>query len=157
MERFSGTVEAFASVPVQRVREWVTTIPFEDWPQQTPVDEQLRPAMVKDLEWHDFGATVRGIVDDTSSMCAGVRPTNILLTVVMPGHEITPHVDAQPEHWRARIHVPLTTNDESRFIVGGEHHHMEVGAAYLVNTTVEHSVRNDGSTPRIHLMWDLLS
>jgi aspartyl/asparaginyl beta-hydroxylase (cupin superfamily) len=80
-----------------------------------------------------------------------------MLTVVMPGHSIPPHVDEQPEAWLARIHVPLTTNDESRFIVGGEHHHMDIGSAYLVNTTVEHAVRNDGGTPRIHLMWDLLS
>ena len=154
MERFTGTVEELCAVDVSSIIEWVTAIPFEEWPQQHPVNGQLRPAMVKDLMWHGLASAVAPALD---AVQVGGRVSNVLLTVVMPGQGIDEHVDYQPDHWLARIHVPLTTNEESQFIVGGEHHHMNVGSAYLVNTTVEHAVRNDGDTPRIHLMWDILS
>lgn len=153
MERFTGTVARIGEVEVGGLVDWITAIPFEDWPQQTPIDDQLRPAMVKDPTWHGFANAVSGVV----AVLSDHPVTNVMLTVVMPGHDIPPHVDQQPAHWLARVHVPLTSNNESQFMVGGEHHHMEIGSAYIVNTTVEHAVRNDGTTPRIHLMWDLLN
>ena len=156
MERFSGTVEPLCDVQVGAVVEWITAIPFADWPQQRPIDDGLRPAMVKDLGWHGFGGIVWALIEDVMGNFPMARSANAMLTVVMPGHRIPPHTDAQPHNWMTRIHVPLTTNAESKFIVGGESHHMEVGQAYLVNTEAEHSVENDGKTPRIHLMWDVI-
>lgn len=154
MSRFAGTVELLGPVEVADIVDWIAAIPFEDWPQQTPIDDGLRPAMVKDPTWHGFAHAVAGVLGQSPAVG---RVTNVMLTVVMPGHSISPHIDEQPPHWLGRVHVPLTTNDESRFIVGAEHHHMEVGSAYLVNTEAEHSVANDGATPRIHLMWDVMS
>jgi hypothetical protein len=154
MDRFSGTVEYLCDVEVGSIVEWITAIDFADWPQQTPIDDGLRPAMVKDPFWHGFAAAVAPVI---AAVNLSGAPANVMLTVVMPGHDIPTHTDAQPPNWLCRVHVPLTTNDVSRFVVGGESHHMEVGKAYLVNTEAEHSVANDGDTPRRHLMWDVLA
>ncbi len=110
-ERFTGTVEELGRVQVAGLVAWITAIPFEEWPQQTRLaDGAIRPAMVTDLEWHGFGEAVRPLV--------GENAHNVMLTVLMPGHDIPPHIDQQPPYWLHRVHAPLTTNDVSRFIVG---------------------------------------
>lgn len=159
MPRFTGSVELLAPVAdVEPLVEWITAIPFEDWPQQTRLeDSAIRPAMVTDLMWHGFASHALPYIEQVMPQFTGARATNVMLTVVMPGHSIPPHIDQQPPQWLGRVHVPLTTNDESQFIVAGEHHHMAVGCAYLVNTEVLHSVANDGVTPRIHLMFDVMA
>ena len=58
-------------------------------------------------------------------------------------------------HWNTRVHVPLLTNDEALFIVNGIPYNLKVGGAYKVNTLAEHAVKNNGPTPRIHLMFDI--
>lgn len=158
MERFAGTVARLGAVEPSAIVDWITAIPFEEWPQQTRLEDGgLRPAMVKDPAWHGFDEFARPLVDAVvAEHFNGRAASNVMLTVVMPGHSIPPHVDEQPPNWQCRVHVPLTTNPVSRFVVGAEHHHMEVGMAYQVNTEVEHSVANDGDTPRVHLMWDVL-
>lgn len=155
MLRFTGTVAYLAEADVRPIVDWITAIPFEDWPQQTPIDDGLRPAMVNDPEWHGFGAMVAPLVAELLEWFPGAKATNLLLTVIMPGHGIPTHTDTQPDHWVCRVHAPLTTNDVSRFVVGGKSHHMEVGKAYLVNTEPPHGVANDGDTPRVHFMFDV--
>jgi hypothetical protein len=157
MERFTGTVAPLGPVDATGMTEWIIAIPFEEWPQQNRLaDGLLRPAMVNDLSWHRFGEIAGPVVSGLMPQFQGCNAINWLLTVNMPGAGIDPHVDQQPEHWVARVHVPLTTTPESRFEVGGEHHHMDLGMAYLVNTTVLHSVQNDGSVPRVHFMFDVV-
>ena len=135
---------------------WILAIPFEEWPQQRRVDAQLRPAMVNDLAWHNFGAHTDALVAELSALLPpGTATYNRMLSVVMPGHGIAPHRDEQPPEWLTRVHVPLTTNDRAVMVMAGQDHHLPVGSAFLVNTTVEHSVRNDGPTPRIHFMFDV--
>jgi len=156
MMRFSGSVEPLADIYVGALVEWITSIPFEDWHQQHRLaDGQLRPAMMTDPAWHDFGAMVAPVVDALMGRFPGCKPDQPMLSVVMPGHAIEPHTDSQPSSWICRVHVPLTSNPESRFVVGGEAHQMEPGRAYKVNTEAVHSVENAGPTPRIHFMFDV--
>jgi len=49
------------------------------------------------------------------------------------------------------VHIPIHTNADSNWVIGDEEYHMEVGWAYLVNTTIPHSVENKGYGYRIHL------
>lgn len=153
--RFTGKVEAFASLDVADLVKWICGIPFSEWHQQRPVDHQLRPAMMTDLSWHGLKAITDPAVALLTGHFPGCSEDTRMVSVVMPGHSIEPHCDWQSPHWICRVHVPLTTNDKSRFIVGGIDHHMEVGKAYRVNTEIEHAVTNDGATPRIHLMFDV--
>lgn len=137
--------------------DWILAIPFEDWPQQRRLDDgKIRPSMVTDLEWHDFARrtdqTVSGIMH---AHFGDYLAYQRMLSVVMPGHSIAPHIDEQGKNWVCRVHVPLISNDRSFFIVEGRPQYFDPGFAYRVDTTKEHAVTNDGDTPRIHFMFDV--
>jgi hypothetical protein len=53
-----------------------------------------------------------------------------------------------------RVHVPITTNAETRFVVGGERLQMGPGECWYANFSLPHSVVNEGSTDRVHLVID---
>ncbi len=54
-----------------------------------------------------------------------------------------------------RIHIPITTNEDCKFIVGGESRHFKEGEVFELNNMVEHSVVN-GDSDRIHLVFDII-
>ena len=155
-KRFAGTCEPLCAVSVVALVQWISAIPFPDRPQQRRLDDGgIRPAMVSDPAWHGYGAVTDPVVAAILPHFPGCFANTRLLSVVMPGHAIEPHCDQQPPHWICRVHVPLTANDQSRFIVGGVAHVLRPGMAYRVNTEAVHSVENDGDTPRIHFMMDI--
>ena len=53
-----------------------------------------------------------------------------------------------------RIHVPIRTNAQVAFFVDGEVVPMKTGECWYANVNLPHSVRNDGTTDRIHLVID---
>jgi len=77
-----------------------------------------------------------------------VRSKKWLVTMHSPGTKLITHQDA-PD--KIRVHIPIHTNADSNWVIGDEEYHMEVGWAYLVNTTIPHSVENKGYGYRIHL------
>jgi hypothetical protein len=147
-----------ATAVLQPVIDWIASVPFEYWPQQTRLaDGLIRPAMVTDLGWASFGKVtdplVQAVARDWSD--APLTTRNRLLSVVMPGATIDPHTDELGADWLARIHVPLLTNDDAMFISGDTVRHLPVGFAHEVNTRERHAAWNAGTTPRVHLMFDL--
>lgn len=178
-------VRHLCAVDVQPMVDWISAIPFEAWPQQHPrLGVPLRPAMVTDLEWpHEdalgFGRAMSrsGILwelaaalADTRVVPGGAKFINHMLSAVMPGDVITPHSDyadaPAPAGWITRVHVPLLTNplaemrfpnDTSRMMTVGRSWNMQVGEAYLVDVRQVHEVLNQGTTPRVHFMFDVLS
>lgn len=152
--QWPGTCEWLADVDSGPLTRWITSIHFAQWPQQHPVDDQLRPAMVSDPGWLGFGARSDDTVAGLATILGNPRISNRLISVVMPGHDITPHKDEMGEDWICRVHIPLTANNWSKFIIDGKVYHMRAGSAYRVNVTKTHSVVNNGITPRIHLMFD---
>lgn len=123
---------------------WIAAIPLADWPQQHRIDEQLRPAMVTDPAWHGFMEISDPIIEHFGK--TGWRA----LSCVMPRHSIPQHCDEAPCAYRA--HVPLLTNSRATF--NGEH--LAAGFAYAIDPRVPHEIRNDGVTPRIHFMFDVM-
>jgi hypothetical protein len=77
-----------------------------------------------------------------------VRSKRWLVTIHTPGTKLITHQDS-PD--KIRIHIPIYTNNQSMWNIDGEEFHMEPGWAYLVNTSLPHSLENNGSTDRIHL------
>lgn len=77
-----------------------------------------------------------------------IRSKRWLVTIHPPGTKLINHQDS-PD--KIRIHIPIFTNDLSNWIVDGEEFHMETGWAYVVNTSLIHSVENKGNTDRVHL------
>lgn len=76
------------------------------------------------------------------------RSKKWLITEHAPGTHLITHQDS-PD--KIRIHIPIFTNNNSNWIIDKEQIYMEPGFAYLVNTTLPHSVKNEGNTVRIHL------
>ena len=155
MERFTGSCEPFSPVNVSELVAWINAINFEDWPQQWHPEGKLRPSMVTNPDWHNFKSVTDSTVDGLLTGFPGCSAYQRMLSVVMPDDFITEHRDHQAEYWMARVHVPLTTNPKAIYRSGSRDYHMEVGQAYLINTLLEHSVFNNGETPRIHLMFDI--
>lgn len=154
--RFTGTVRAFTTVDVADLAKWIASIDFSEWHQQHRTQpDQLRPAMMTDLEWHGFKEQTDGLVTKVLEQLPGCSAYQRMLSVVMPGDNIPVHTDEQDAAWLARVHVPLTANDQALFVVNGEEHNLKVGQAYLVNTLSPHGVVNAGATPRVHFMFDV--
>jgi hypothetical protein len=79
---------------------------------------------------------------------------------LLPGAKIGEHRDVGLEvanlaFRRVRLHIPIQTNPDAVFYVGGERFHMREGGLYYANFSKVHSVRNDGATDRVHLVLDL--
>lgn len=73
------------------------------------------------------------------------------------GFIIPPHIDdaeGQDED-HIKIHVPIESNDQSYFEFGDEKFVMKPGKFYLVNTMLEHSTINSGTTERAHLIFKI--
>jgi len=77
-----------------------------------------------------------------------VRSKKWLVTIHTPGTKLITHQDS-PD--KLRIHIPIYTNLDSNWIIDGNEINMQPGWAYLVNTTLPHSLENKGQTNRIHL------
>jgi len=69
--------------------------------------------------------------------------------------EVTPHVDTD-YYWRdhMRVHVPIVTQPTVRFICGDEEVNMAAGECWIFDTWTLHSVHNDATRSRIHLVAD---
>lgn len=77
-----------------------------------------------------------------------VRNKKWLVTIHTPGTKLITHQDS-PD--KLRVHIPIYTNSDSNWIIDGEEFHMEPGWAYLVNSSLPHSVENNGTSDRIHV------
>jgi tetratricopeptide (TPR) repeat protein len=53
-----------------------------------------------------------------------------------------------------RIHIPIVTNENNLFFVGGEQKNMQVGEFWEINNAGPHSVDNHSDENRIHLIID---
>jgi hypothetical protein len=79
----------------------------------------------------------------------------IMLARMAPGGVILPHTDSSvAARWPHKIHVPLQTNDRVTFFVDPSVYHLAEGQAYELNNMGTHAVRNDGTTNRIHLIFE---
>jgi hypothetical protein len=79
----------------------------------------------------------------------------VMLARMGSGAEILPHMDNKPAaQWPHKIHVPLLTNPQVGFRIGDTIHHLPEGEAVEVNNLGIHAVRNEGTTDRIHLIFE---
>ena len=72
------------------------------------------------------------------------------------GATIREHRDYQSgfEDGFVRVHIPVVTNEQVEFRLGGEELRMRPGEAWYLNLNLPHSVRNDGAEDRVHLVLD---
>ena len=65
-----------------------------------------------------------------------------------------PDLDGEGDGGCVRLHVPLRTNPGVAFLLNGRRVHMAPGECWYLRLSDPHSVRNDGDTPRVHLVID---
>ena len=139
------TVEGFAEVDVSALASWVETIPEHEW------------RWFADPEWNGCAEVCRPVVAvlmkffPPSCFVSGVG-----LFVLDAGQEHPAHRDEQAPLWVTRIHVPVVTNPLATATTDDGTFHMERGVAYMFNTRETHAVRNGGSRPRVHLVFDVM-
>lgn len=82
-------------------------------------------------------------------------PVRILFALLRPAGWIGPHTDSgESLRINSRIHLPIITNEQVFFSVGGETIYMKPGEIFEINNQLEHEVANDSSEDRIHLVID---
>ncbi len=83
---------------------------------------------------------------------------SIRLLNLKPGSFIKEHIDANLgyEDGVFRVHIPIKTNKDVRFVIHSKEVKMLPGECWYGNFNLPHSVRNDGSSERIHLVMDCL-
>lgn len=87
----------------------------------------------------------------------GGKVVRMMAAKLKPGGHIPLHSDTHPSFSIGhRIHVPLKTNDNIEFIVGGQTITMMPGQAYEIDNQRNHQVTNGGSDDRIHLIFDYI-
>ncbi len=83
------------------------------------------------------------------------RIVRIILTKLKKRKKIYPHTDDTISLSLCnRIHIPIITNENVVFLVGGESKVMLEGEMWEINNLKEHSVSNDGKSDRVHLIID---
>ncbi len=86
---------------------------------------------------------------------------------LQPGAVVPPHCDIN-YHWiyRTRVHIPVITHPDVHFICDGQQVHMAAGEAWIFDNWRQHTVQNNSSITRIHLVadtagspyfWDMVS
>ena len=86
------------------------------------------------------------------------------LNILSSGKSMAPHTDQNDGKQNfspyymvlRRFHIPIFTNDESFIRVGDQTLHMETGQCWEFNNNIEHEVWNNGTTDRLHILFDVL-
>lgn len=83
----------------------------------------------------------------------------VRLMRLTPGSVIKEHRDHDlaAEWGAARIHIPVTTNDQVEFMVNRTPVTMAPGSVWYLRLSDPHSVANRGTTDRVHLVIDCVA
>uniref|UniRef100_UPI0007C7C828 aspartyl/asparaginyl beta-hydroxylase domain-containing protein n=1 Tax=Cupriavidus basilensis TaxID=68895 RepID=UPI0007C7C828 len=98
----------------------------------------------------------RQMIMNLMARVEGIRLGRCLITRLMPGRKIDPHVDGG-EHaaYYERFHVVLQGNPGSIFRCGDETVQMLTGEVWWFDNSVEHEVINNSAEERLHLIVDI--
>lgn len=77
----------------------------------------------------------------------------LAVNVLGPGASIVPHAETHLDC--RRWHLPIQTNPDATVTVANRTKHHPYGVPFALDVHQTHSARNDGDTPRVHLVWDV--
>jgi hypothetical protein len=105
--------------------------------------------------WSALADAFEPIATRIGSFYGPGRVVNAQIALLGPGDDITEHRDmGRVLEVTHRVHVPLETHPDVRFLVDGQNHKLEVGQAYELDNMRMHSVHNDSPVRRIHIIVD---
>jgi len=81
----------------------------------------------------------------------------VRLMTLPPGGEIRSHFDLHTnfQFGLVRLHVPIETNPDVRFEIGGQPCRWKEGELWYGDFSTSHSVKNEGSVRRVHMVIDV--
>ncbi|MBP6303961.1 MAG: aspartyl/asparaginyl beta-hydroxylase domain-containing protein [Bacteroidia bacterium] len=106
----------------------------------------------KDTPLLDFFPEVRNILNHLAC-----DKTSVRFMRLCAGAEIKEHCDDELDittSKEARLHVPVQTHDQVEFYLNNKRVMMKEGECWYLNFNLPHSVKNSGTTDRIHLVID---
>ena len=116
-------------------------------------ESALKPALWMIADHFEQSASGKALVEE-NGLGYFIRATLVRLRA---GCSIGAHRDMNFSLTHAhRVHLPLVTNDGVLFTVGSETMNLPAGRVVEINNRRVHSVRNDGSEDRIHLILDFV-
>jgi len=87
----------------------------------------------------------------------GIEIFRARLSVLMPKMVIPTHQDSSSTNdYCLKIHIPIKTNSDAKFIFGKEKFFLKENKAYIVNVAKPHSFENMGAEPRYHIIMDCI-
>jgi len=107
----------------------------------------------KELDQRAYNILHNDIPDYLKEVCNALGPnlTRVGLAKLLPGEEIKPHRDFDPT-FSTRFHIAIETNEKAIF--NGVHIPAD-GYVWFANTGLNHWVKNEGNTPRTHLIFNM--
>jgi len=98
----------------------------------------------------------RPLVMDLMAFVHGERLGRVMVNRIVPGGKVYPHADT-PAHaeYYSRFHIVLQSAPGVDFRCGDEHVYMPTGECWWFNNALEHEVRNNSATDRIHMIVDI--
>lgn len=107
--------------------------------------------------WDEWAPLVQPLLDEAARRLgyASAEFPRVMLARLPAGAEITAHRDGgRFPAFPHKLHVALDTNPHVEFYVDPEWRHLARGQLVEVNNNLTHAVRNDGDTPRVHLVFE---
>jgi hypothetical protein len=116
--------------------------------------QTITTELFKDYE-DDIFAIEKTILDATGQ---DFKILNCNFVNLPAGHQVFPHVDSGSIYTtKRRMHLPILTNDQVFFTVDKECINMKSGEIWEINnSTYIHAVDNNGTTDRVHFLFDMV-
>ena len=94
----------------------------------------------------------RSVMESFDAEIRGAR-----LLRLTPGSTVKEHTDHEytGDDGTLRVHIPVVTNPGVSFMMNGTCVPMEAGSAWVLRLIDPHSVANNGTTARVHMIVDL--
>ena len=170
---FNGNFSRIDAYPTEALRAQVEALTIEDWlrdPWRQNVYKVHRESngilLMFDKDYrhenptkhpnHDLFAKDMERIYARLLQHFGVGyPIRALFARLPAGAKVYPHPDAGFSLTNAhRCHLPVLTNPEAYFTIGGETKVVPYGELWEINNVRVHDVHNAGKTDRIHLLVD---
>jgi len=122
-----------------------------DGKHDTIIPDLMGQAEYQDTTYMPYFPSVIKMLSGLNCPVMSVRFLNL-----QAGAVIKKHTDKGLffEQGEARLHFPVFTNPDVEFYVDGERVIMSLGECWYMNAHLPHSVANNGTTDRIHLVVD---
>ena len=175
--RKTNSVRYLGPVDITRLREKVLALPDSVWDEQNaskpnrfetlgstrhivfrflPKLSDWREAYDLPI-WDEWREVLEPVLEQATADYRYERGAipRVMLARLSAGGMIAAHRDdSRSAKWPHKIHVPITTNPDVVFFVGGTFVKLEEGVAVELNNMDVHSVENRGTTDRVHLIFE---